>query len=291
MVDSRQRFTSSNPCPICGGHSRLPQGRGVRCWGFGDDEWCRCTRSEYAGQAPFRNNGYLHRLTGDCMCGTSHGGWIPPLPEIRSAPRDNENRDYAQKLWDESERIQGTIAEKYLRCRGIKIELPEYLRFHPELMHHESKSTHPALISAVTVYPDTKVTAIQRTYLTADGTGKADVVPNKMSLGYTLGGAVKLAQVESVLGIAEGVETALSVQQELGTPMWAVLGANNFENVVLPEPPLAQEIRLFVDGDSDGRDCATDASDLFSFLGRTVHVSLAPEGQDFNDVLMQEVAH
>jgi AAA domain len=75
-VRPEQRFTSSNPCPVCGGHERQPRGEGKRCHGFisEDREWARCTREEHAGSAPFeeRTRSYVHKLVGDCKCGVRH---------------------------------------------------------------------------------------------------------------------------------------------------------------------------------------------------------------------------
>jgi|SRR5215213_4117798 len=76
-VQPEQRFTSSNPCPVCGGHDRQPRGEGKRCHGFisQDGEWARCTREEHAGAALFeeRTGAYVHKLVGDCRCGVRHG--------------------------------------------------------------------------------------------------------------------------------------------------------------------------------------------------------------------------
>jgi putative DNA primase/helicase len=77
-VRSEQRFTGSNPCPVCGGHDRAPRGQGERCFGFASDDgtWAHCSREELAGPLE-RNAGsdcFVHKLTGDCNCGGSHGG-------------------------------------------------------------------------------------------------------------------------------------------------------------------------------------------------------------------------
>ena len=76
-VRPEQRFTRTNPCPVCGGHERQPRGEGKRCHGFisQDGEWARCTREEHAGSAPFEEHtrAYVHKLVGDCKCGVRHG--------------------------------------------------------------------------------------------------------------------------------------------------------------------------------------------------------------------------
>ncbi len=72
-----QRFTKNRPCPVCGGHKDLPQGKGRRCYGFmsGDGLYAHCTREEYAGRIErnANSNAYPHRFEGDCRCGKMHG--------------------------------------------------------------------------------------------------------------------------------------------------------------------------------------------------------------------------
>jgi hypothetical protein len=81
-VAASQRFTAHHPCPICGGHARLPGGEGKRCYGFlgSDRHYAHCTREELAGDLPLEAEGntYAHRLHGPCRCGVQHGD---PLPE------------------------------------------------------------------------------------------------------------------------------------------------------------------------------------------------------------------
>lgn len=50
-VAAAQRFTRDRPCPICGGHGRLPRGQGRRCHGFpsSDGRYAHCSREERAG--------------------------------------------------------------------------------------------------------------------------------------------------------------------------------------------------------------------------------------------------
>lgn len=59
----------------------MPQGKGVRCWGFysSDGKYAHCTREEYAGQLePTDANTYAHRLSGRCRCGETHDAEVAP---------------------------------------------------------------------------------------------------------------------------------------------------------------------------------------------------------------------
>src|SRR5579885_1113775 len=73
---SKRRHTPQHPCLVCGGDDRDPRGQGKRCFGFlsGDGEWERCTREEFAGNAPFdeESRAWVHKLHGPCKCGVTH---------------------------------------------------------------------------------------------------------------------------------------------------------------------------------------------------------------------------
>jgi len=89
-----QPNVKSRPCPICDGHRDLPQGKGVRCWGFVDDagEYAHCSREEHAGSLPRheKSNAYAHRLSGPCKCGTTHGATLARVTPIGVAARTIE---------------------------------------------------------------------------------------------------------------------------------------------------------------------------------------------------------
>ncbi|MFX5964691.1 toprim domain-containing protein, partial [Acinetobacter baumannii] len=65
-------------------------------------------------------------------------------------------------------------------------------------------------------------------------------------------GAVRLAFPRGGrLGLAEGIETALSAIELFGVPCWATLGNERFGLVTIPES--VRELHLFVDNDAGGR--------------------------------------
>lgn len=107
-----------------------------------------------------------------------------------------------------------------------------------------------------------------------------------MALGPTGGGAVQLAPPGERLALAEGIETALSVQQATELPTWAVLGGANLASVVLPALPLAAEVIVAADGDAAGQRYAYTAAERWARQGRRVRVAVPPAGADFNDLLL-----
>jgi putative DNA primase/helicase len=179
-----------------------------------------------------------------------------------------------------------TLAVTYLRSRGITIPLPPSIRFHPALKH-PSGHTGPAMIAGVQDVSG-KFVAIQRTWLKADGSGKADLEPNKMSLGPTGGGAVRLAEATNQLVIAEGVETGLSYMQATGRPTWACLGAPGLRAIELPD--CVRILFIAADDDDAGEQAAGVVANRFMRRGLVVKIARPPKGMDFNDLLLREVS-
>ena len=282
-VRSDQRYTSSNPCPVCGGHARLPKGQGRRCWGYSDGEWAICNREQVAGRLSDKVYGYHHRLHGDCNCGVAHGGWVPPVVPRRSSGRSNGA--YARALWEQAVDAQGTAVEAYLRGRGINTPTPPSLRFHEGLRHKGSGRCFPAMIAAVTTWPGDEVAGIHRTYLKSDGSGKADADPDKMSLGPIAGGAVCLGPPAPKMAIAEGIEDGMTIFQETGMSVWTATSASAMRSIVLPALPMAAEVVVCSDPDPVGQRAADAAAERWISEGRSVRVAVPPNGMDFNDVL------
>ena len=140
------------------------------------------------------------------------------------------------------------------------------------------------MVAAVARWPNPKIVAVHRTYLS--GSQKAPIDPCRMTLGPVAGGAVRLAPASEVLGVAEGVETALSAMQMSGLPVWAASSAGGIENLALPALPQARILVVFADHDRRGIEAAEHAAALWRGEGRDVVIKLPPlRGQDFNDVL------
>jgi hypothetical protein len=122
--------------------------------------------------------------------GIASGVFAVPDPLIISQ-RDAERRKNAEKrarqaraLWDDAVEIRGTIAEAYLRRRGISCDLPDTLRFHEECWHGPTARPWPALVARV---DGAAAFAVHRTWLRLDGAGKAQIDPPKAMLGPTSG--------------------------------------------------------------------------------------------------------
>lgn len=145
---------------------------------------------------------------------------------------DRKRRAWAYEIWSQALPINGTIAETYLRHRGLTGRLPESLRYAPTLKH-PAGFKFPALVGRITTGLG-EFTGVQRIYLEHDGS-KAKAEPAKATLGPMFDGAVRLGTPHDTLGIAEGIETALSAHQLFRIPTWACLGAARLGKIGIPD--------------------------------------------------------
>lgn len=204
-----------------------------------------------------------------------------PAPPAAALRDDDRLSAAARHIWSESRSLKGTLAEPYLAARGLCTESPE-LRFHPRTPHGRRPLTRyrPALIAAVR--DDAGLTGIHRTFL--DDRSRAGG-PRRCSLGRFARGAVRLGGIAPTLGLAEGIETALSATALFGVPCWATLGTERFGLIALP--PQTKELMLFLDHDQGGRRAEGLAREAFAHIPRiTAHYPPRP-GDDWNDVLRE----
>jgi len=171
---------------------------------------------------------------------------LAPVPPFRQDPDPA-----ALQIWLAAAPAPGSVVESYLRHRGITLPPPPSLRCGTR--QHLDRYPMPAMIAAVQ-RPDGKVVAVQSTLLTSAGR-KACVSTSRINTGALGAGAVRLGKATDVLGLAEGVETALSAMQMTNVPMWACLGVSRMHRVELPET--VRELHLFGDNDDPGR-CAVE---------------------------------
>jgi DNA primase len=199
-------------------------------------------------------------LTGDCLPQVA----VAPLP----ADDPGERLEEARAIWNHAVPAEGSLARAYLHSRGLQLPIPETIRFAP-LRYGGRGREHPCLIAAVTDADD-KFTGIQRTYLRADGRGKADSPKPKLSLGRVSGGAIRLAPSAAELIVTEGLEDGLTLQQELRRPVWVAAGAS-----MLPAmrfPPTVSVVSIGADNDDAGAGAARKAAEAFALRGLEARV-------------------
>lgn len=96
-----------------------------------------------------------------------------------------------------------------------------------------------------------------------------------------------LAPATDTLGLAEGIETALSAILLLDIPVWATLGNERLAHIAIPDS--VTRLILLPDNDRGGRIGAAKAAEAYVMPGRTIETLWPPHGfNDWNDALRAE---
>lgn len=268
---------------------------GFRVHSFAGDDWRVCRdhvleRLRFVNQHSCRNGreGSLH-------------GAAPQVANVHCVIKNRQSDDdrdrirQALSLWQEGLPIVDTIAELYLRHRGLFIA-PEVqvaaLRFHPACpfrLEDGAAARLPTLLGLMRDIITDEPKAIHRTALRADGSGKADLpgLGNaKKMLGPAKGAALKLtgdAEVIDGLGIAEGIESALTVICAGWRPVWACGPAGAVGS--FPVLSGIESLTIFADADRAGMAAAGTCQARWINAGLECRILAPPEaGTDWNDV-------
>jgi len=287
-IDSKFLRKKNGPCPICGGKDR---------WSYTDrhgdgDYICRSCGAGKGVQLVSRFKG--------CDFATAArevDGIIGNLPTRcaqpeRRVPKPDPNA--LANLYRGSKEVGDDAVSRYFISRCISGPYPKALRYVPVMWHYRTSTQHPGLI-AVFFDVGGSMTSVQRLYLTEDGR-KAMGKESRMNMHdhpMPAGGAVRLGAIAETMGIAEGVETALSARELFGMTVWAATSDRLL--AAWEPPPEAKRITIFGDNDENhaGQMAAhTLANRLIlearrTKIERVVTVEIPHGVKDWNDVLMQ----
>jgi putative DNA primase/helicase len=162
----------------------------------------------------------------------------PPAPDMGKLMRDR------RRLWESATDVSASSpVGKYLTRRCRIVAFPRALR--------EVRTADGWEMLALIMDPAGKGKAIHRTPIDDEGNrrGKRLYMPGPLPKG----GAVRLCDAKShgVLGIAEGIETAISAMKLFRIPVWAALDVNALSNWAPPEG--VGEVVAFADNDEHGK--------------------------------------
>ncbi len=282
-VDPRFLSGKHGPCPICGGKDR---------WRFDDKEgngtWIcsQCGAGDGIALA-MQVNRWDFKEAAERI-GPLAGS--APRVETRKQRSEDQLREAMNQLWRAGIPVsRGDPVAQYLARRGISpAEFPPALRYVERCRYQgdDEPRWFPAMVAKVTA-PDGTPSTLHRTYLTIDGRKAPVDEPRRIMPGkIAKGGAIRLGPAASVLGVAEGIETALSASAIWNVPCWAAV---NSSMMVAFEPPVeVSEVIVFADNDRKygGQSAAYSLAHKLAIRGVTVRVEVPQDaGDDWNDVL------
>ena len=234
---------------------------------------------------------------------------IPSNAVDWKAKKQEEDKAIIYRLnqtWGETFSLADTRAQpvwNYMHRRGIVTRLrPEWdsvLRFHPNLPYHDEDGlfidSYPALLGKIVTQQGRSAT-FHRIYLSEDGFKAPVEKPKKMmpipSDRTITGGAIPIGEPGEVLGVSEGIETALAVTRATGQTCWSVVNATLLARF---EPPSNVKM-LYIWADHDLSETGLNAANelkkkawqkgiLTQVLIPPIPTSLGVKSWDWNDVL------
>jgi len=223
---------------------------------------------------------------------------LPDRSAIDAAAR-KKAEEKARRLWAGSKPLTGSVGELYLARRAIAVPPYPDLRFHPRMIHRsedEGTSFWPGLVAKVRA-PSGEVVGIHRTYLDDDGRKAAVDKAKKLMPKFAdmTGAAIRFGEpMDGTIGVAEGIETALSVTMATGIPCWACVSSTLLEGFV--PPPGVANVLIWGDLDRNGAGQRAAKTLQLRLWGAGIRAqTLFPaahrgtqKGTDWNDVLVHQ---
>jgi hypothetical protein len=212
---------------------------------------------------------------------------VAPERFQRNRPVPAGSPESARRLFAMSRPIRGTIAEAYLRKRGIAaLHDAGALRFHPRCYYRAAadapSETWPALIAAVTDLGG-RITGAHRTWLARSGEDKAPVATPRRAIGHLLRHGVRFGVANDTMAAGEGIETMLSLRGIVPTlPMIAALSANHLAAILFP--PTLRRLYIARDDDRAGDAAMATLTERAQAAGIEA-LTLLPRLGDFNEDL------
>lgn len=269
-------------CPLCGGQDRFrwdnQDQRGTYiCGQCGAGNGMKLA-VEFTGK-PFRDvAAQIDQIVGN----------VSADAPSRPAMTPDERKAALRAVWTETAPAQpGDLAHTYLEARKVgELIYPKALRFGARLRDGEG-GVRPCMVAVVTDRDGAAVT-LHRTFLRPDGLAKAEMdAPRKIMPGEVPeGSAVRLSDYTGgALGIAEGIETALSASALFSLPVWSAINSTILKKWSPPDG--CDEVAIFGDNDPKfgGQAAAYALAHRLATKGLhvTVHIPNIP-GTDWNDV-------
>jgi len=217
------------------------------------------------------------------------GGKLPDIEDEAPPTAAAADSLRALAIWELALPPEGTPVESHLRARGCDLppEAASVLRFVPACPFESH--TLPAMIALMRDVTTGEPRGIHRTALSDDGKSKREMPDGlrpKRMMGPAKNAAAMLSPHAAKMGIAEGIETALSASKLFGLPVWAVLSAGGIGK--FPVATGISDLTIFADNDKAGWSAAEKCGVRYTRAGIGGRIQYPPQfGDDWNDVLRE----
>jgi putative DNA primase/helicase len=195
-------------------------------------------------------------------------------------------RQRAMALWQRGTSLTETPGEPYFNSRALEsIPGNDVIRFLQDCPFGALRV--PTVLALITDAVTGEPIGVHRTAIKDDGSGKRFGADSKRMLGVVRHGAVRLQAASEHLGIAEGIETALSAMQVFKTPVWATLSSGGIAS--FPILPGIKLLTVFADHDQPGLAAAATCCRRYNAAGIDAEIRHPSRPDtDWNDFVRQE---
>lgn len=217
---------------------------------------------------------------------------VQPGPKKRDVADQARVEGVIDKIMKRYKLIAGTPVEHYLATRGVDAKDTTglldlgFAAGQPYFEDGKLVGYYSTMIGIVRDCRTGAILSLHRTYLQDDGSAKADVGSPKKFLSSVKGGLVSLGNFVGGLevGVAEGIESALSLRVGAGIPAAALLSSALFQHFVPGRATRA--ITIAADSDGAGLRASQELADRLRAVGIAVRIVIPPPPyNDINDVL------
>lgn len=244
---------------------------------------------------------YVRDDNGGFFCGDQRGSGVDLVMHLRdcdfpTACREVERivgRDASYTPADRKPNVAALLfarakratRSRYIESRGL--EIAPALRWLDRCDYYDGDrvtGTYAAMVAPVTDREGAFRT-VHITYL--DRGAKAKVqAPRKIMPGHVTGCAVALYPPAEVMGVAEGIETAIAAKLLHNMPVHAALNAGMMAKWNWPQ--VAREVHIFADNDTNyaGQAAAYQLAHRLAVKGLRAVIRLPEQPGDWNDVLL-----
>lgn len=210
-------------------------------------------------------------------------GVIGKCPQDESDKPQERRSTVVDKITQAAKKVERS---RYLDSRGL--EMAPALHFVDSMPYWDDgkiAGNFPAMVAPVR--RNGELLTWHVTYL-KDGK-KADVpaVRKIMPCPSIDGASVALYPPAKLMGVAEGIETAIAAKLLYDMPVWAALNTSLMKSWM--PPPVAEEVVIFADRDPHfaGHAAAYALAHRLMRRGLRVSVEFPTHGKDFNDMLLE----
>ena len=238
-VDTRYLVNRHGPCPICDGKDRFRWddqngGGGFICGQCGGGDGFDLA-VKVTGR-PFRE--VAVQVSAILGISSSFNAPTVPTDEMRQ-------RDAFKRVWMGSTApSEGGPVGLYLKTRVGCLWPSKSIR------EGQASNGCPVMVCPIVAYDGKRVENLHLTFLTPDGK-KAGISPAKKVMPGRLpdGCAIRLAPAAACMGVAEGIENAISAAIMYDIPVWSCVNGTLLSKWM--PPAVAEEITIFGDNDAN----------------------------------------